>query len=64
MLDILMSRYAEESGNINFTNPEDISNFSAKPSSEEQDDCYITHYSAPLANCLINSETETVKTEL
>ena len=43
-----MSKYAEELVNIDFTNPEDIFDFSAVPSSEEQDDCYITHYFAPL----------------
>ncbi|XP_065887565.1 uncharacterized protein [Dysidea avara] len=43
-----MSKYAEELENIDFTNPEDIFDFSARPSSEEQDDCYITHYSTPL----------------
>ena len=48
LLDMSMSRYAEELANIDFTNPEDIFYFSARSSSEEQDDCYITHYSAPL----------------
>ena len=38
-----MSRYDEELANIDFSNPEDIPDFSAMPSSEEEDDCYITH---------------------
>jgi len=41
------SRYSEELANIDFTNPEDIFDFSAKPSSDEQD-CFITHYIADL----------------
>ena len=39
LLDMSMSKYAEELANINFTNPEDIFDFSARPS---------THYSAPV----------------
>jgi len=48
LLDMSVSRYDEELVNIDFSNPEDIFDFSAKSSSEEENDCYITHYSAPL----------------
>jgi len=43
-----MSKYAKELANIDFSNPEDIFDFSARLLSEEEDDCYITHYSTPL----------------
>ena len=41
------SKYSEELANKDFTNPEDIFDFSARPLSDEQD-CFITHYSAAL----------------
>jgi len=42
-----MNGYSEELANIDFTNPEDIFDFSTKPSLDEQD-CFITHYAAAL----------------
>jgi len=42
-----MGRYSEELANIDFTNPEDIFDFSARPSSDEQD-YFTTHYIAAL----------------
>ena len=41
-----MSRYSEKLANIDFTNPEDIFDFSARPLSDE--DCFITQYTAAL----------------
>jgi len=43
-----MSRYDDKLANIDFSNPEDIFDYSSRLSSEEENDCYITHYSAPL----------------
>ena len=42
-----MSEYSEEHANIDFANHEAIFDFSERPSSDEQN-CFITHYTAPL----------------